>query len=185
MYADFIGDLIEHFKVLNFMFNSFWGFLGVALTVDFSSGWPEGPDPDLEESLLETVEGVLFNNSFQFVDRMVGWSQDLFDRVGGPGTLRELWRRLKVLRQVSGLKRKLSSSMSSIELESDASEASELLNASLNEHNTADWIEQASELIRRLGLSDRSSESEVVNVSSLRDDYGLDRSMLDEYDDEI
>ena len=66
------------------------------------TGWPEGPDPDLEGSILEVVEGILFNNSFQLADSLDGWSQELFDRVGGRGTLRELWRRLKQLKQVIG-----------------------------------------------------------------------------------
>ena len=34
-------------------------------------GLPDGPDPDLDETLL-------FNNSFQFVESMEGGSQDLF-----------------------------------------------------------------------------------------------------------
>ena len=41
-------------------------------------GLPDGPDPDLDETLLECIEDVLFNNSFQFVESMEGGSQDLF-----------------------------------------------------------------------------------------------------------
>ena len=67
--------------------------------------WGEGSDPNLEQSLLESVRGEIFNNSFQLEQSMKGWKLETFDRVGGPNTLRNLWAKQKSLEQVCGLKR--------------------------------------------------------------------------------
>ena len=71
-------------------------------------------DPDLEETFASMVDGVVHNPGqiSEFVNSKVSGleesiTQDSFDRIGGKGTLREIWLRLKRLHQVSGVKRKL------------------------------------------------------------------------------
>ena len=76
------------------------------------SNW-EQPDPDLERSIMEVLDGVVLHTSFELEDHLQGWRLDLFDKIGGQGTLREIWARVKNLKQVVGIKRKLTDSLTS------------------------------------------------------------------------
>ena len=78
--------------------------------VEREGDWGEGSsDPDLEGEILELINSTI-NNSFE-LDRSVA---ELYgvraDSIGGEGTLRRLWLKLKELSRVCGLKRKLSDS---------------------------------------------------------------------------
>ena len=75
----------------------------------------EGSDPNLEYSIMEVLEGVVVQTSLELEEHL-GWRLCMIDRIGGAGTLREVWLRLKSLRQVVGIKRKLSDSSISSDL---------------------------------------------------------------------
>ena len=149
------------------------------------TGWPKGRDPDLEGSILEVVEGILFDNSFQLADSLDGWSQELFDRVGGRGTLRELWRRLKQLKQVIGLKRKLSSSLSSVIDEDIMTEADNLISVDLTAGapSIEEWCAQATDMLQRLGIQDEVEQiSDTETERSEDEDRDLEVSRVVEVD---
>ena len=55
----------------------------------------------------------MVHTSLELENYVHGWRLDLFDKVGGPGTLREIWAQLKLLKQVAGVKRKFSESINS------------------------------------------------------------------------
>ena len=76
------------------------------------SNWAE-PDPDLEGSIMEILDGLVLHTSLDLEQHLHGWRLDSFDRIGGPGTLRGIWSKLKILKQVVGVKRKLTESLGS------------------------------------------------------------------------
>ena len=61
----------------------------------------DGSDPNLEESIMEVLEGVVVQTSLELEEHL-GWKLSMFDRIGGTGTLREIWLQLKSLKQVMG-----------------------------------------------------------------------------------
>ena len=70
-------------------------------------------DPDLEETFASMVDEVIHHPgqiSEKVNEKITGLEESLtqgsFDRIGGSGTLREIWARLKTLHRVSGVKRK-------------------------------------------------------------------------------
>ena len=71
-------------------------------------------DPVLEDTFAELVDGIV-NNPGQIPDiikdKLSGLEEILtqwsFDKIGGPGTLRGIWAKLKELQKVAGVKRKL------------------------------------------------------------------------------
>ena len=71
-------------------------------------------DPNLEETFASMIDDVV-NHTGQISDqinsKISGLENSLhqgsFDKIGGKGTLREIWSRLKALKKVSGVKRKL------------------------------------------------------------------------------
>ena len=71
-------------------------------------------DPDIEETFASMIVDIVNNPgqiSEQINRKISGLEEALhqgsFDRIGGRGTLREIWARLKRLQMVSGVKRKL------------------------------------------------------------------------------
>ena len=52
------------------------------------SNWDDS-DPDLEKSVMDDLQG---------------WKLDTFNKIGGPGALRDIWCRIKNLKQVVGIK---------------------------------------------------------------------------------
>ena len=126
--------------------------------------WGEEEDPNLEQSLLEDVNGVLFNNSFQLENALNGWKLDTFDRVGGPNTLRSLWLRLKSLDQVLGVKRKISEMINDSSSSSSQSEGGEnsglgeLLTQKVTEENVSSWCEKVFNIFEKLNIECPSRE---------------------------
>lgn len=78
--------------------------------VEADQEWSKYSDPNLEEKFVGVVTEFV-NNPLQMSNivgaRMVDneWQQASFDRVGGDGTLGRVWRRLKELELVVGVKR--------------------------------------------------------------------------------
>ena len=79
------------------------------------SNWDQ-PDPDLEQYVVECMDGLVLHTSFELEEHLHSWRLDYFDKIGGAGTLRDVWARIKNLKQVVGIKRKLTDSLSSEEV---------------------------------------------------------------------
>ena len=78
--------------------------------VEADHQWAIDSDPDLEARFVEAVDETI-NNTEQMVAiigsrfRAVDWSQRSVNQVGGSGTLGRVWRQLKELELVVGIKR--------------------------------------------------------------------------------
>ena len=88
--------------------------------------WPDLSDPDLESAIIDLIGPLKekISTPFQLTDkikrelirraeqtggRALDWSMNTFNKVGGKGTLRSIWNRLKSCHLVSGRKRRCGS----------------------------------------------------------------------------
>ena len=116
----------------------------------------EGPDPNLEDSIIEVLEGVVVQTSLELEEHL-GWRLSMFDRIGGTPTLREVWLRLKSLKQVMRVKRKLSensSSSSDLSVE-EQTELREFIESSrlVEPSRVREWISDACSLLERMNIN--------------------------------
>ena len=66
---------------------------------------------------MEILDGLVLHTSLDLEQHVQGWRLDSFDKIGGPGTLRGIWSKLKTVKQVVGVKHKLTESLSSDDTE--------------------------------------------------------------------
>ena len=88
---------------------------GVMDEAEASQAWDLSSDPELEEVFVSMVDEIINNPSqlSEAIRRRVpnidsSLTQSSFDQIGGQGTLRQIWAKLKELERVLGVKRKLS-----------------------------------------------------------------------------
>ena len=117
------------------------------------SNWAE-PDPDLEGSIMEILDGLVLHTSLDLEQHLHGWRLDSFDRIGGPGTLRGIWSKLKILKQVVGVKRKLTESLGSDDTSStDKESIRKFISDNQAEQDSEAWLGAVCELFSQLNLS--------------------------------
>ena len=156
-----------------------------------SSDW-EGSDPNLTSVLLGLIgEHNKFSNPFEVSEkikeelisraeqsgaRAISWNQTSFELVGGRGTLRSFWNKLKSKEVVGGRKRSLSTSMSCGE-----EERKKRCKTSLNISGTCEMIENIELAIEE----DRSLAASDYEESSSREEPELENAgFLSEVEDE-
>ena len=109
-------------------------------------------DPDLEKSIVEALDGLILCTSFEIEEHVEGWRLNTFDQIGGPGTLREIWNRIKNLGQVVGIKRKLTESLSSNNTScEDKEKIDDFITAGID-GELEDWISKAGDLMEKLSI---------------------------------
>ena len=110
-------------RTLDLMFESFDSdtssvvleIFGLIDDAEASHAWDVSSDPELEGAFVSMVDEIV-SNPGQLPEiikrRSSGLTESIrqssIDEIGGPGTLREIWARLKSLEKVCGVKRKLS-----------------------------------------------------------------------------
>ena len=104
------------------------------------------------------------------LEKYLAWKLSMFDRIGGTGTLREVWLRLKSLKQVAGIKRKLSensSSSSDLSMEEKV-ELKEFIESSsmVEPERVKEWISDACHLLERMNINIHSK-----SLNEFIDDY--------------
>ena len=165
---------------------------------DESPGW-NSEDPDVTDFILGLVGDSTdqFSNPFQLTEnirkeiiqraeqagsRALMWNMSTYDKVGGRGTIRSVWNKLKTNHLVKGQKRKLSELSQSSD---DGDESFKKLKASLNISDTCERIsniELSGEEDVSIVLSEGEGDSRVfeddIEINILHEEDGVPRDVI-------